>query len=224
MNPTSDSMVQQRPHSVNQRPSGGTLASEVFGFPIAENQFNALQILQPAKSQRQLQREEGLVDPRTTRHLRVAAKRAEAQGILADGEIPATVPVDRDAQGTSISGTCVNPVVSGISPSFFVQNSFSASSPEILDLHTGGPVHYLLESGAVVGDALYYSNLNEVACTNLKYNKRISTAGQEWSAGRLGNRPIGARTAARNSETCLGPYATGNAVQPQTGHNPCEEE
>ena len=98
-------MAQQKPHPVNRRPSGGTLANEMFGFPIAENQFNALQIVQPAESQTQLQREEGLVDPRTTRRLREAAKRAEAQGILADGEIPATVPVDRDAQGTSISGT-----------------------------------------------------------------------------------------------------------------------
>ena len=54
-------------------------------------------------------------------------------------------------------------------------------------------------------------------------NKRISNAGQEWSAGRPGNRPIGAREAARNSETCLGPYAT-RTVQPHTGCNTREDQ
>ena len=54
-------MAQQKPHPVNRCPSGGTLASEMFGFPIAENQFNALQNVQPTESQNQLQREEGLV-------------------------------------------------------------------------------------------------------------------------------------------------------------------
>ena len=91
MDSINDFMAQQSPQSVNRRFSGDTSVSEVFGFPIAANQFSTLQSIQSAESQSQLQREEGLVDPRTTRHLREAAKRAEAQGILADGEIPATV-------------------------------------------------------------------------------------------------------------------------------------
>ena len=59
-------------------------------------------------------------------------------------------------------------------------------------------------------------DVNDVACTDSQCNKRISVAGQEWSAGRPGNRPIGASGAARNTETCLGPYANRDTVQPHT--------
>ena len=58
-----------------------------------------------------------------------------------------------------------------------------------------------------------------MACTNNTCNKRIRSAGQEWLAGRPGNRPISNREAARNTQTCLGPCATRNTVQPRTGHN-----
>ena len=55
--------------------------------------------------------------------------------------------------------------------------------------------------------------------TNTICNKKISSAGQEWSAGRLGNRPIGARNATCKTKTCLGPYAIGIAIHPHyTGH------
>ena len=62
-------------------------------------------------------------------------------------------------------------------------------------------------------------------CTeNLNCNKRISNAEQEWLAGQPGNRPIGARDAAQNSDTCLGLYATCDCVQsPLMGHKIREE-
>ena len=121
------------------------------------------------------------------------------------------------------SGDCVEPVSFGLQPTFFSQ-SLSAYPPNILELQSGGNVHYELEAGVVVDDALYSTDLNEVACTNEICNKRISNAGQEWSVGRPGNRPIGARTVARKSEMCLGPYTTHSVVQPHTGHNTHEEE
>ena len=133
MDSINDFMTQQSPQLVNRRFSGDTFVSEVFGFLIAANQFSTLQSIQSAEIQCQLQREEGLVDPRTTRHLRIAAQRTDDKGSLADGEIPATVTVHRDAQGTSNSGTCVDPVVSRICSPFFT-HSFSASPSDILNL------------------------------------------------------------------------------------------
>ena len=70
-----------------------------------------------------------------------------------------------------------------------------------------------------LNDALYISDVNDVACINDLNCKRISVAGQERSAGRPGNRPLGARKAARNAETCLGPYATRTVQSHHMGHN-----
>ena len=42
--------------------------------------------------------------------------------------------------------------------------------------------------------------------------------------GATSNRPIGARDAARNTETCLEPYATCATVQPPTDHNTRDNE
>ena len=75
-----DSVTQNSPYTVNRRLSGNTSVREVFGFPVSPNQFSTLQSSQPAKTQCQLQREEGLVDPKTTRHLRIAANRADDRG------------------------------------------------------------------------------------------------------------------------------------------------
>ena len=113
------------------------------------------------------------------------------------------------------------PIESENEPTFF--NSLSVSAPDILRVQSGGPVQNLLETGVVTDDALYISHLNDVACTDGNCNKRISCAGQEWSAGRPGNRPTGASEAARNTETCLGPYAT-RTVQPHAGCNTREEQ
>ena len=185
MEPTNDSVTYKGPQSVNHRPSGGNPASEMFGFPVSANQYT---VLQPAVSQSQVQNEEGLVDPRSTRLSRLAAQRAEAQGTMADGEIPATVLIERDAQGTFVSDDCVDPVVSEFS-SQFVSHSLPACPPDILESQSGGNVHYLLGTGAIMDDALYYDDVNDVACIEQFCNKRVSYVGPERSAGRPGHTP-----------------------------------
>ena len=134
-----------------------------------------------------------------------------------------TVPLGNDEQGIFINGNCDQPVSSGIRHSFF-PNSLFVFAPDILDSQSGGIVQNLLETGVVSDDALYISDVNDVACTLEPCNKRISVAGQEWSAGRPGNRPIGARTVARNSDTCLGLYATRIVQSPHMGCNTREIE
>ena len=191
----------------------------MYGFPVLENQFNALQSTEPVVSQSQVQREDGLIDPRSTRLSRLqAAKRAEDQETLANGGSFNTVPLLNDEQGIVHTGEIVEPVSSGLQPAF-LSHSLSTCPPDILESQSGGNVQNLLEISAMNDDTLYYGDLNEVAYTIETYNKRISTTGQEWSAGRPGNRTIGARTAAHNSEMCLGPYTICSAVQPHTGHN-----
>ena len=66
MDSKSDSVTPVRPPPARRRISGGTSASEVFGFTVDENQFAVLQSEQTAAPQREM----GLVDPRTTKHLR----------------------------------------------------------------------------------------------------------------------------------------------------------
>ena len=97
MKSNSDPAAKRGPHSTIRRPSGGLPTSEVFGFPVVNNQFNVLQSNQIAGSPSQEQREEGLVDPKSTRFVRQAAQRTEDQGIVADGGVPATVTVLRNA-------------------------------------------------------------------------------------------------------------------------------
>ena len=111
MESTSDSVAQKGPHSIKRRPNGGLSISEVLGFPMSNNQFSVLQTVQTAEFQSQSLREEGLVDPRSTRLTRLAARRVEDQGTLAHRGFPATVLVFRDAQGTLASGYCVDLVV-----------------------------------------------------------------------------------------------------------------
>ena len=137
----SDSRAQNSPSSVHHRPSGGTSMETVLGFPITANQFNVLETNQTAEFQCLREEEEvGLVDPRTTRHLRAAASRAEIRGRQAEIQTPATVHYhSRDAQGI-LSGTCVEPVTSEICSSFFVDNSFSTSLVDILSLQSAGHV------------------------------------------------------------------------------------
>ena len=187
----SDSRAQNSPSSVHRRPSGGINEETVLGFPTVANQFNVLESNQTADFQCPREEEEvGLVDPRTTRHLRAAAFRAEARGRQAEVQNPATVHYpSRDAQGIR-SGTCVEPVTSEICSSLFVDNSFSASPVDILNLQSAGPVQYSLGTGANVEDALYIGDVKDVACTFKTCNKRISNAGPERSAGRPGHTPI----------------------------------
>ena len=220
-----DSVTQNSPYTVNRRLSGDTSVSEVFGFPIAANQFSTLQSSQPAETQCQLHKEEGLMDPRTTRHLRNAAQRTDDEGSLAYVGMPATVPKDRNTQGILYSGNVVNPVVSGNGSQFFVHNSLSASSSDILELQSVEPVHYLLGTGASDDDALYTVDVKDVACTKKSCNKRISCAGPDWSAGRPGLTPFGASSATcPSSQTaCIGPYGTAFVQPHHMGCNPREE-
>ena len=121
------------------------------------------------------------------------------------------------------SGECDQPVSSRIRHSFF-PDSLSVSPSDILKLQSDGNVHYQLGADDL-NDAMYDNDVNEMICMDDENcNKRISYVGQEWSAGRPGNRPIGAREAARNSETCLGPYATRTVQSPHTGCNTREIE
>ena len=56
-------------------------------------------------------------------------------------------------------------------------------------MQSDGNVHYQLETGDL-NNAMYYNDVNEVICTDEEIcNKRISCAGQEWSAGRPGEDP-----------------------------------
>ena len=138
-------------------------------------------------------REEGLVDPRMTRHLRQAAAKVGNREVLETGGNSFTVHLENPAQDICTSDICVEPVAVGNTSQFF-QNSFSASSSDIL-LQSGEPVHYMLGKGAVNVDgekkALYYNgeSVKDVACMDPNF-KRISNAGPEWSAGRPGHTPI----------------------------------
>ena len=173
--------------------------------------FNPCKNQNPAVSTGQSQIQDRLIDPRTTRLARQqAARGSTGQGTLRNLEndgIFHTVPLVHDEQGILYSGGIDQPVSSEICHSFFPY-SLSISPSDILDVHSGGIVQNELEIGAIVDDAVYSNDVNEVDCTKDTCNKRISCAVPERSAGRPGNRPIGARTIAHNSETCLGPYAT----------------
>ena len=46
-----DSVIQNRPYTVNRRLSGNTSVREVFGFPVSANQFSTLQTSQSAENQ-----------------------------------------------------------------------------------------------------------------------------------------------------------------------------
>ena len=236
-----DSVLPSGPQSFKRRHNGRSPVSEVFGFPVDQNQFSTLQSELPAvASQRPtVQREEGLVDPRTTRQLRWATRGTDDQEAKTEQATIATVNYS-NTQGTVESGNCLNPGVSGNSSQFF--HSFSAQTSDNFPLQSGELVRYVLDSGLVGGDTLY---------GDFKCNKRISIAGPEWSAGRPGHtptrrefacvkhvedsyagqdwsagrpgiRPFGARTAAYLSPqtACIGPYGTAALQQHYTGHNP----
>ena len=208
---TSGNVAPRRPNSPTRRPRAEIPSNSVFGFSVSENQFQSLQRSEPAESQSKVQGEDRLIDPRSTRFSRLqATRRTEDQETLGNEGIFHAVPLFIDEQGIVTSGDCVEPVSSRLQPTFFPY-SLSISRTDVLNLQSVGNVHYELEIG-VDDDALYISNVNDVACTNKICNKRISTAGQEWSVGRPGNRPIGARDAARNPQTCLGPYATHKTI------------
>ena len=160
-------------------------------FPVVANQYA---VLQSTEFQSPGQREEGLVDPRTTRHLRQAEARAGNREMMEIGGHSFTVHLENSAQDNCTSNICVEPVAVG-NTSQFIPYSLSARSSDIL-LQYDDLVHYMLGNGAVNVDgerkALYYNgeSVYDVACTASSCNKRISYAGPEWSAGRPGHTPI----------------------------------
>ena len=179
----------------------------VYGFPVAANQYS---VLQSVELQSPSPREEGLVDPRTTRHLRQATVRAGNREETETGERSLAVHVENPAQANFDRDTCVEPVAVG-NPSQFISYSLSASSPDIL-LQSGEPVHYMLGSGTgavnIDGDAMYDEHVKDVVCMDFQNcNKRISCAGPEWSAGRPGHTPIRRDLACGNiiEDSCAGP-------------------
>ena len=171
----SDSVTWIEPHTASRHVSGGNAVNTVFGFPVEENQFQVLHSDQPAESQRQEQREEGLVDPRTTRRLRWVARGTKDSRTKSVEAASAIVSVYSSAQGILNSEQCIQPVATESSSPFF--HSFSAQTSDNFPLQSGESVHYELDSGVVGGESLY---------GDLKCNKRISNAGPEWSAGRPG--------------------------------------
>ena len=192
MKPANESDAPRRPQQPSQFPRTEIPSSSVFGFPVSSNQFQILQDSKPAVSTGPSQIQDRLADPRTTRLARLqAAARETGQGTLGNlynEGIIQTVPPVRDAQGIFDSGDCVEPVASGNRHSFFPY-SLSVSTPDILESQSGGHVQNLLGTGVVSDDAVYISNVNDVACMNVPCNKRISDAGPERSAGRPGHTP-----------------------------------
>ena len=191
MKPASDPVVREGPQAMNRQfQSERTPVRTVYGFPVAANQYAELQSVE---LQCPSPREAGLVDPRTTRHLRQATVRAGNREEIETGGYSLAVHVENPAQEIFDRDTCVEPVAVGNS-SHFIPYSLSASSPDIL-LQSGEPVHYMLGSGTGAvnfdGDAMYDEYVKDVACMDFqKCNKRISYAGPEWSAGRPGHTPI----------------------------------
>ena len=184
-------------------------SNEVNGFPVSVNQYQILEDSRSAESTSSRQVQDSLTDPRTTRLARQRAARDKTeQGTLqtmtSEG-ICEIVPSVQDAQGIFDNRTVVEPVASEIRPKFFPY-SLSVSAPDILELQSGGHVQNLLEPGAIVDDALYSSNVKDVACTDDPCNKRISYAGQEWSAGRPGHTPSRRRLACDKTieDSCAG--------------------
>ena len=159
----------------------------ILGFPVSQNQYQSLSENEVQESE--FSKEQNLEDPRKTRAQRLQTSlKVEEQEIL---------------QG--------NDVVQYSSPSVenettFFQSYCSASPSNNLESQSGGNVQNLLEPGVVSDDALYISNVNDVACTLEPCNKRISNAGPERSAGRPGHTPTRCELACEKTieDSCAG--------------------
>ena len=202
MKPVVRNEAPREPQQPTQIPKIEISSSSMFGFPVSINPFQSLEDLEPAVSTSQRQIQNRLVDPRKTRLERQqAARNIDEQGTfgnLSSEGICGTVPPVRDAQGILNNGDCVEPVASGIRHPHF-PNSLSVSPPDILELQSGGVVQHLLEIGVVSDDALYLSDVNDVACTLEPCNKRISYAGLERLVGRPGHTPTRCDLACRKT-------------------------
>ena len=246
MDRTSDAVLQSEPQQTSRQCSD---VRNVFGFPTSANQFQMLEAEQSATPSRSMeQRQEGLIDPRTTRQSRWAAQGIEAQRTETERAAAATVVLE-NAQGTSTSENIVNPVAVDYhsSPLF---HSFSAGPSDNFAVQSvGQPVHYLLETGGSGGgDYSLYSDFNcnkRISCAGpersagrpghtptrriLECDENIedSCAGQDWSAGRPSHRLFGARTAAclPHQAACnSGPYGSASQQSHDPGCNTREEQ
>ena len=93
----------------------------MVGFPISLNQFNVLQDSEYAMSQSQVQEEDRLIDPKSTRQQRFqASRRAEEQGILLSDGVLNTLPQYRDEQGILSTGEIEELVSSRNQPAFLI--------------------------------------------------------------------------------------------------------
>ena len=213
MDRKSESVLPSGPQSSRRQHSGTSVSNAVFGFDLAENQFQILNSDQTASAPRSTeQHQEGLVDPRTTRQWRWAMRGTASQETKTEEALLATASLET-AQGICTpSGSVINPV------------AIDYSSQSVHSLSAGpsfGPsVHYLLEPGVSGGgdDSLY----GDLIC-----NKRISYAGPERSAGRPGTMPFGARTSAclPTQAVCIsGPYGSASQQSHDPGCNTREEQ
>ena len=129
--------------------------------------------------------------------------------MLIEGISEAIAHLNSDEQGIASTGEIEALVASKTHLAFF--HSICVPPTDILESQSVGKLNFELGTSAC-DNAMYISNVNEVPCTSEICNKRISCAGQDWLAGRPGNRPTGASDATRNSEMCLGRYANHAAV------------
>ena len=178
----------------------------MLGFPVSQNQYQILSEMEVPESE--FSHVQCLEDPRKTRAQRLQVSSCgEGQETLQENDAVNDSPLVIENETT------------------FIPDSLSVSAPDILDSQSGGIVSKLLGTSAVDNDALYISDVKDVACMDDKCNKRISDAGpersagrpghtpsrrllaceqtiedsragQDWSAGRPGNRPFGASSAA----------------------------
>ena len=244
-----ESVLSSGLQSSRRQNSGTSVPNTVFGFDLAENQFQILNSDQTASAPRSTeQHHEGLVDPRTTRQWRWATRGTASQETKTEEALLATVSLE-NAQGIcTTSGSVINPGASQNSSPFF--HSFSAGPSENFAVPSVGPtVQYMLESGVSGGgDYLLYrdSQCNKrisyagpersagrpghtptrriIACDE---NLEDSCAGQDWSAGRPSHRLFGARTAAclPTQAACnSGPYGSASQQPHNPGHNTREEQ
>ena len=73
MKPTKETTAQRRPNPSTRRPKEEIPSNAMFGFLVSTNQFNVLQDSESAMSTNQVQGEDSLVNPRSTRLQRLQA-------------------------------------------------------------------------------------------------------------------------------------------------------
>ena len=174
----------------------------VMGFLVSRNQFSILSNEEEeVVSLGQANGGESLVNPRSTRAQRLQSMtRTEGLECNSTGNMQNILSSSREHH------SCVH--------------SLSVSVAEVLNSESVAN----FELGThVYQNALYAHGVRDTSCIQMASEcKRIRVAGQERSAGRPGNRPIGAREAACTPNACLGHYANCENIPAQsTGHNPC---